>query len=63
LLGLYPADRRHRRSLEASLTAGERSLQRWLAQVGSQAKRLPAGSLLNANRPGDLATFNRWEVS
>ena len=63
LLGLYPADGRHRRSLEASLAAGERSLQRWLAVVGSQAVALPAGPLLNANRPGDLAQFNRGDVS
>jgi molybdopterin-guanine dinucleotide biosynthesis protein A len=62
LLGLYPADGRHRRSLEASLAAGERSLQRWLAVVGSQVVPLPAGPLLNANRPGDLAQFNRWDV-
>ena len=61
LLGLYPADGRHRRSLEASLAAGERSLQRWLALVGSQAVPLPAGPLLNANRPGDLDQFNRWD--
>ena len=63
LLGLYPADGRHRRSLEASLAAGERSLQRWLALVGSQAVPLPAGPLLNANRPGDLDQFNRWDGS
>jgi molybdopterin-guanine dinucleotide biosynthesis protein A len=63
LLGLYPADGRHRRSLEASLAAGERSLQRWLAVVGSQAVALPAGPLLNANRPGDLARFNRGDGS
>ena len=63
LLGLYPADGRHRRSLEASLAAGERSLQRWLAVVGSQAVPLPAGPLLNANRPGDLDQFNSWDVS
>jgi molybdopterin-guanine dinucleotide biosynthesis protein A len=62
LLGLYPADGRHRRSLEASLAAGERSLQRWLAVVGSRAVPLPAGPLLNANRPGDLDQFNRWDV-
>jgi molybdopterin-guanine dinucleotide biosynthesis protein A len=62
LLGLYPADGRHRRSLEASLAAGERSLQRWLAVVGSQSVPLPAGPLLNANRPGDLDQFNRWDV-
>jgi molybdopterin-guanine dinucleotide biosynthesis protein A len=48
--------------LEASLAAGERSLQRWLAVVGSQVVPLPAGPLLNANRPGDLAQFNRWDV-
>ena len=63
LLGLYPADGRHRSSLEASLAAGERSLQRWLAVVGSQAVVLPAGPLLNANRPGDLDQFNRWDGS
>jgi molybdopterin-guanine dinucleotide biosynthesis protein A len=63
LLGLYPADGRHRRSLEASLAAGERSLQRWLAVVGSQAVVLPAGPLLNANRPGDLDQFNCWDGS
>ena len=63
LLGLYPADGRHRRSLEASLAAGERSLQRWLAVVGSRAVPLPAGPLLNANRPGDLDQFNRWDGS
>jgi molybdopterin-guanine dinucleotide biosynthesis protein A len=63
LLGLYPADGRHRSSLEASLAAGERSLQRWLAVVGSQAVPLPAGPLLNANRPGDLDQFNRGDGS
>jgi molybdopterin-guanine dinucleotide biosynthesis protein A len=63
LLGLYPADSRHRRSLEASLAGGERSLQRWLAVVGSQSVPLPAGPLLNANRPGDLDQFNRWDGS
>ena len=63
LLGLYPADGRHRRSLEASLAGGERSLQRWLAVVGSRAVVLPAGPLLNANRPGDLDQFNRWDGS
>ena len=63
LLGLYPADGRHRRSLEASLAAGERSLQRWLAVVGSRAVPLPAGPLLNANLPGDLDQFNRWDGS
>jgi molybdopterin-guanine dinucleotide biosynthesis protein A len=63
LLGLYPADGRHRSSLEASLAGGERSLQRWLAVVGSQAVVLPAGPLLNANRPGDLNQFNCWDVS
>ena len=63
LLGLYPADGRHRSSLAASLAAGERSLQRWLALVGSQAVPLPAGPLLNANRPGDLDQFNCWDVS
>jgi molybdopterin-guanine dinucleotide biosynthesis protein A len=63
LLGLYPADGRHRSSLAASLAAGERSLQRWLAVMGSQAVPLPAGPLLNANRPGDLARFNRWDGS
>jgi molybdopterin-guanine dinucleotide biosynthesis protein A len=62
LLGLYPADGRHRRSLEASLAGGERSLQRWLAVVGSQAVALRAGPLLNANRPGDLDQFNRGDV-
>ena len=63
LLGLYPADGRHRRSLKASLAAGERSLQRWLALVGSQAVPLRAGPLLNANRPGDLDQFNRGDGS
>jgi molybdopterin-guanine dinucleotide biosynthesis protein A len=63
LLGLYPADSRHRRSLEASLAGGERSLQRWLAVVGSQSVPRPAGPLLNANRPGDLDQFNRWDGS
>jgi molybdopterin-guanine dinucleotide biosynthesis protein A len=62
LLGLYPADGRHRRSLEASLAGGERSLQRWLAVVGSQAVALRAGPLLNATRPGDLDQFNRGDV-
>jgi molybdopterin-guanine dinucleotide biosynthesis protein A len=63
LLGLYPADGRHRRSLAASLAGGERSLQRWLAVVGSRAVVLPAGPLLNANRPGDLDQFNRGDGS
>ena len=63
LLGLYPADGRHRSSLEASLAGGERSLQRWLAVVGSRAVVLPAGPLLNANRPGDLDQFNCWDGS
>jgi hypothetical protein len=34
-----------------------------LALVGSRAVPLPAGPLLNANRPGDLARFNRGDVS
>ena len=62
LLGLYPADGRHRSNLEASLAGGEPSLQRWLAVVGSQAEPLPAGPLLDANRPGDLDQFNCWDV-
>ncbi len=57
LLGVYPADGRHRRSLAAFTGAGGRSLQRWLAAVGPTAVVLPAGPLRNANRPADLAAL------
>jgi len=55
LLGLYPADGQHRRSLASFTAAGGRSLQRWLAAVGHTPVPLPAGPLRNANRPEDLA--------
>ncbi|MCP9791216.1 molybdenum cofactor guanylyltransferase [Vulcanococcus limneticus Candia 3F8] len=55
LLGLYPADGRHRRSLAAFTAAGGRSLQRWLVAVDHTAVGLPAGPLRNANHPADLA--------
>jgi molybdopterin-guanine dinucleotide biosynthesis protein A len=56
LLGIYPADPPHRAALAAFTTAGGRSLQRWLQEVGFTAVPLPAPALRNANHPHDLET-------
>jgi molybdopterin-guanine dinucleotide biosynthesis protein A len=53
LLGVYPSDERHRRSLAAALAGGELRLQGWLAGIDTTAVVLPAARLRNANRPAD----------
>ena len=55
LLGIYPSDGRHRASIVAATSAGERGLQRWIATVGCQELDLPLGTLRNANRPDEAA--------
>jgi molybdopterin-guanine dinucleotide biosynthesis protein A len=55
LLGLYPASVGHRRSITASVSAGERALQHWLEQVGHVTVPLPWGCVRNVNRPQELA--------
>ncbi len=57
LLGIYPADRHHRESLQAHLARGDRSLQGWLEVVGARAVPLPAASLRNANDPATAAAL------
>ncbi len=54
LLGIYPSDAPHRRSLAAALAGGELRLQGWLARIDTTAVVLPAERLRNANRPEDL---------
>jgi molybdopterin-guanine dinucleotide biosynthesis protein A len=54
LLGLYPPCPARLERLSASLAAGERSLQRWLAGERWQPLSLPAPALLNVNRPEQL---------
>jgi molybdopterin-guanine dinucleotide biosynthesis protein A len=54
LLGLYPPCPARLERLGASLAAGERSLQRWLAGERWQPLTLPAPALRNVNRPEQL---------
>lgn len=57
LLGVYPADRQHRESLQAHLARGHRSLQGWLEAVGARAVPMPAAPLRNANDPATAAAL------
>lgn len=57
LLGIYPADRQHRESLQAHIARGHRSLQGWLEVVGACAVPLPAATLRNANDPATAAAL------
>jgi molybdopterin-guanine dinucleotide biosynthesis protein A len=57
LLGLYPADRRHRQALEVFTAGGGRNLQGWLAEVGFQAVPLAPHALRNANHPAAAAAL------
>ena len=54
LLGLYPPCPARLERLGASLAAGERSLQRWLAGERWQPLSLSAPALRNVNRPEQL---------
>jgi molybdopterin-guanine dinucleotide biosynthesis protein A len=59
LLSVVPADGDHSRSLITALGSGERSLHRWMAQVGYEAVPLSPSVLRNANHPDDLADLAR----
>ncbi|MCP9850955.1 molybdenum cofactor guanylyltransferase [Cyanobium sp. Morenito 9A2] len=57
LLGIYPADRQQRTSVQAHLALGRRSLQGWLEAVGARSVPLPAAALRNANDPATAAAL------
>ena len=54
LLGIYPSSPEIRRQLSATVRAGERRLQRWIASQLCQPVLLDSQTIHNANRPDDV---------